>query len=195
MDEAMSTEGLVRRTLAGDDTAYTTLVSRYETRLALLVRRIGGRALGADFSEEDAVQTALHDAYARLASFTRREHGSFYRWLVAFARNTINNRLHYLDAKGRGEVVQFETGFSSASRGLGPAESRTGVGTLASRREEIERLNRALAGLPEDLRQPIELYYLHGRSFAEIGDTLELSKSTAFERLKAGISRLKEALT
>ncbi len=55
-------------------------------------------------------------------------------------------------------------------------------------------VERMLEELPEDLRVPVQLHYLHGFSHQEIADTLEVPRTTLTSRMKKALSILEEKL-
>ncbi len=52
----------------------------------------------------------------------------------------------------------------------------------------------ALAELPEELRLPVVIYYLEGRSQAEVAEELGVTQATVSRRLEAGVAALREKL-
>src|ERR1043166_7224655 len=72
---------LITRAKAGDDTAFTDLVNRYERKIYRLAKNITQN----DEDAEDVLQDAFVKAYEHLPEF----HGNskFYTWLVRIAVN------------------------------------------------------------------------------------------------------------
>jgi RNA polymerase sigma-70 factor (ECF subfamily) len=62
------------------------------------------------------------------------------------------------------------------------------------RDEELRRLAEALAGLPEDQRQAVELHHLHGLPVEEVAAALGRSESAAGGLLRRGLRRLRELM-
>lgn len=58
----------------------------------------------------------------------------------------------------------------------------------------LERLQTALARLPDDIRETIALYYLDGRSCASVAAALETTEAAVRQRLVRGRLRLHELL-
>ncbi|HLB08578.1 MAG TPA: RNA polymerase sigma factor [Gemmatimonadaceae bacterium] len=82
-----SDEPLVRGTLAGDATAFESLVRRY--RRAALARALS--IVGNSFAAEDVAQDAFVQAYEQLA--TLREHARFGAWLLMIVHRRSLNAL------------------------------------------------------------------------------------------------------
>jgi RNA polymerase sigma-70 factor (ECF subfamily) len=57
-----------------------------------------------------------------------------------------------------------------------------------------EEVRRALASLPPDEREPVELAYLGGLSYREVAAQLGIPEGTAKSRIRSGLSRLRGAL-
>ena len=154
---------LVERVQRGDPTAYDELVRRYMKRAFAVAFRVMGHREDA----EDLVQDAFLTALDRIDSFdVRRGSGSFGPWLYRIlVRRGINSR------KTRSLRHTEALPEDAAARTLAPD------GEL-DRAETRERLQSALAALPERHRLVIELFELDGYTTAEIAEMLELSAGT-----------------
>ena len=190
-----TTVHLVCRAREGDEVAFQTLVARNEGRLFLLVRCKGGRALRADCDVEDLCQEALLTAWRLLPEFEHRGPGSFFRWLSRVATNAINDRLRYLDAKGRNDVRHIESGAtSSGGNPRGPLDPNPTAGSLAATREWATRVFAALRELEPELGAVVQLHVVEGLSMAEIAAAQRIGKTTVFDRLARGLAGLRDLL-
>ncbi|MFO0982638.1 MAG: sigma-70 family RNA polymerase sigma factor [Planctomycetota bacterium] len=186
------TIGLVELSEAGDHAAFQQLLARYGWRLAMLINRRGGRALRADCDAEDIFQQAVAHAWQLLPSYRDQGAGSFYRWLSKITLNTIHDRLRYLDAKGRGDVRHFESfADTTGSHARQPIDPTMTAASAAASREWAGKLAHAFERLEADVRSVVELHFFEGMSFSEIATALGIGKTTAFERLAEGVSRLR----
>jgi RNA polymerase sigma-70 factor (ECF subfamily) len=61
-------------------------------------------------------------------------------------------------------------------------------------REDLARLDRALATLPEDLRAALTLFEIEGLTFTEIAVALEIPRGTVASRVRRARERFTEAL-
>ena len=161
---------LIRRSVAGDESAYRSLVEPYEDRLRTVARRLVGDAHRA----EDVVQDALLKAYARLDSFHGRS--SFYTWLY---RITVNAASDLRQREDRRRAVSIDDGpvgrVLSADR-PGPDDRAATEELRAIVRREIGRLSPKLSTI-------LKLRELDGLSYEELAVALGISKGTVESRL------------
>ncbi len=89
--------------------------------------------------------------------------------------------------------------------GLRAAREHVDIGTLelavdqetdtqADRQDEIERVRRAVARLPQDQRMVLTLVDLMELSYAQVSETLEIPIGTVMSRLSRSRTRLKQLL-
>ena len=173
---------LIQRVLDGDDTAFSTLVKKYQRSVhALAWRKIG------DFHiAEDITQEAFLKAYQKLS--TLKEPQSFVSWLYVIAANCCKAWRR----KKRLWTQPLETASGAEARkatysGYVSAENeRT---TAEAQREVVKKL---LAKLQESERTVITLHYLGGMTYEEISKFLGVSVAAIKNRLYRARNRLKE---
>ncbi len=61
-------------------------------------------------------------------------------------------------------------------------------------RSENERLQQAIGNLPQEIRQPLVLYYFDGQSVQTVASNLKVSTSVVYSRLRAAINELHRLL-
>ena len=173
---------LIRRTLAGDDTAFGILLQRHQKSLHALV----WRKLGDFHTAEDITQDTFLQAYKKLS--TLKNHNQFAGWLYVIA-----DRLCIDWSRKRRLITQ--------SLEDTPVEEieRTSYIHHVSEAQETERTERhrelvkkLLAKLPESERTVVTLYYLGEMTTKEIGKFLGVSVGTIKSRLLRGRKRLQE---
>ena len=173
---------LIRRTLAGDDTAFTQLVRKYQKPVhALVWRKIG------DFHiAEEITQDTFLKAYQRLS--TLKEPQSFASWLYVIASRRCTAWLR----KKRLWMQSLE------DIDIAPLENATYSGHVIAENErmaiEAQRaaVKKLLAKLPESDRTILTLRYFGEMSSAEIGKFLGVSANTIRSRLRRAQERLKK---
>jgi RNA polymerase sigma-70 factor, ECF subfamily len=166
---------LIRRVGSGDRSAFDALYRRYARPVfGLALRRLGDRGRA-----EDAVQETFASVWRAAGSY-KPERGPGAPWLYAVARNAIVDN-------GRAKREPPVDAPDEVAGDEGPAE-RAESGWIAW------RVHRALAELPENERQVIELAYWGGRSQSEIADLLGIPLGTVKTRTRTGLSRLAAVL-
>jgi RNA polymerase sigma-70 factor (ECF subfamily) len=173
---------LVRRVQKGDKAAFDALVLKYQHKVLKLVQRYV-----RDPSEaEDVVQDAFIKAYRALPAF--RGDSAFYTWLYRIAINTAKNALV---SAGR-RPMSFDLDAQDATGADFQARLKdTDTPERLLLTEEIRTtVNRAIDGLPEDLRTAIVLRELEGLSYEEIARTMDCPVGTVRSR----IFRAREAI-
>ena len=173
---------LIRRTLSGDDAAFTTLVGKYQKSVhALAWRKVGD----FHFAEEITQDTFLQ-AYKKLA--TLRNPHQFAGWLYVIANNFCKRwiqkkKLSTQSLEGT-PVVEIEN--VSYKRYI--SEQRE-TETTAHRHEIVKKL---LQRLPESERTVVTLHYLGEMTAKEIGKFLGVSVNTINSRLRRARKRLQD---
>ena len=173
---------LIQRVLSGDDTAFSTLVKKYQKSVhALVWRKIG------DFHiAEDLTQDTFLKAYQKLA--TLKEPQSFASWLYVIATNHCKT---WLRKKRLSTQALQDTGTveleSAAYSGYVTKENEQRITQL--QREVVKKL---LAKLQESDRTIITLYYLGEMTYEEISQFLGISVSAVKNRLYRARQSLKK---
>jgi RNA polymerase sigma factor (sigma-70 family) len=171
----MDLEALVAQAREGDVGAFTELVERYQ-RLAhgSAAAVVHDRDIAAD-----VVQEAFLIAWRSLSRL--REPKAFPGWLRGIVRRQA---LHAL--RGRRLAT-----LDAASE---PTDDRLSAEQTAEARRRRELAVAALARLPDGLREPAVLRWVHDCSQAQIGAFLGLSVSTVNNRLHTARTRLKKRM-
>ena len=171
------------------DEALVALVARSdETALAELYDRIGGVAYGLAFRvlrDESLAQDAVQDAYLALwrgAGSFLPERGKASTWILTLVHRRA------VDLVRREQRRRVEPLESAPEPTEGSAEDSAWL------RLERERVLGALAQLPDQQREAIELAYYGGYSQSEVAERLGQPLGTIKSRMFAGLSRLRELL-
>lgn len=161
----------MERVQAGDASAFAELFSRYRIPLYGYIRRMVHRGEVADELFQDSFLN-VH----RFRQSWQREQGSFRAWLFRIATNLIRDR-------GRSQQRRPEVSFEVPQTAIAPGDPLSKVA-----------LERALAGLPENLRDAFLLGALHGLDHNELAMALSIAPDNARARLSRARSRLRELL-
>lgn len=172
---------LVQRAQKGDKTAFDLLVRKYQHRIAAVVSRFV-----RDYAEcQDVVQESFIKAYKSLPGF--RGESQFYTWMYRIAVNTAKNHLASQKRRPMGSVDLEDA--EHIEGGIYMQDNDTPEHELL--REELAQVvSKALAQLPEEIRQAITLREMEGLSYEEIAEVMNSPVGTVRSR----IFRAREAI-
>ena len=171
---------LVHRCLAGDDSAFTTLVKKYQKRVhALAWRKVG------DFHiAEELAQDAFLKAYEKLG--TLKNPNQFAGWLYV-----ITNRLCIAwHRKQKSPMESLETTSGEEIEEMSYRHYEDEAREKAAVEDRQERVNALLEKLPESERTVVTLHYLGEMTSKAIGEFLGVSPNTVRSRLQRARNRL-----
>ncbi len=175
-----SDQSLLERVAGKDPQALADLYDRTApVALALAARILGDRS-----DAENVLQAVFTKVWQEAASYDASQ-GSPTAWLLSGVRNGAIDRLR------RREALQRATIQPAAERA--PAAPDAHVGHDASA-EERARLAKAVAGLPADQRQVLELAYFEGLSQTPIAQRLGEPLGAIKTRVRLGMTKLRQAL-
>ena len=147
----------------------------------------------------DIVQETLARAYEKGEQFRGTTDAERAAWLRQILANQLAAAVRrHLEAgkrdAGRERSLYAALEDSSARLEALLTADHTSPSERAVHHEELQRLAEALAGLPEDQRQAVELHHLHGLSVEEVARELGRSESAVGGLLRRGLKRLRELL-
>jgi RNA polymerase sigma factor (sigma-70 family) len=172
-DDAPSDAVLASRAAQGDERAFAALVRRHKEPLYRLLRRYTGDA--------DQAYEAAHEAFIAAWSAMRRYDAQrpFLAWLRTIAINKARDR-------GRRMAVRrlfFGADGLEHSGALAEPDPATPADEAVMERQDMARLDRAIARLPAPLKEAILLTAFEGLSQQEAGDILGVSTKTVETRV------------
>lgn len=172
---------LLARHLAGDETALNQLFLRYRDA----AYRVAYRLLSHPDDALDAVQDGFVKAMLHLDRFEHRS--SFKTWLM---RVVSNAALDFGRARRRRDYLK-----QAACEQANVEPPGHEPQTLLEGTELRERLEDALAQLPDQQRRTFVLHMDGGLSYREVADALEISVGTVMSRLFYARQKLKSLLS
>lgn len=170
-----------------DDPDDWTAVVQAANPAALLVEIQSrmGPVLAQRTSAEDILQEALLRAWRHRTTVVWQGAPAFRRWLLTIAESTIeDHRDHFRAQKRDVDRTRSLTGADSADA-IEPWSSTT-PDRIASERERARTMATALASLPDDVREVVELRLFHELSIAEIAARLAIGESAVRHRFRKG---------
>ena len=175
MSNESTDTALVKRVQKGDKGAFDMLVLRYQHKIVNLVMRyVRDQEQALDITQE-----AFIKAYRALPRF--RGDSAFYTWLYRIAVNTAKNHL----AAQRRRPLDIELDLQDPDQydllaKLKETDTPEGVSISQDLQRTVEK---AIQGLPDDLRTAIILRELDGMSYEEIAQTMECPVGTVRSRI------------
>lgn len=174
------TQELVTLAKDGDKSALNQLYMVYGERVRRIVRLRMGKELRPRLDSMDLVQDALLSALGGLGDFTYKNEGDFLRWLSRIAQNALRDNLDKLHAAKRDirKEVRLDNYRPVTAGGFarlpGPIEFTT-PSVIMSKKEDLDKLEKAIDELKPEYREVIVLTKLEGLSYKEIGNRLSKS--------------------
>ncbi|MCM2257467.1 MAG: sigma-70 family RNA polymerase sigma factor [Vicinamibacteria bacterium] len=182
MSEARAADPLVERARRGDDAAFGALVETHQAR----VFRAALAVLGSPEEAEDVAQEAFLTAHAKLHTF--RGDAAFSTWVGRIAwRAALDRRRSIVRRLKRFVSPPAEDWPEPPSPGPSPEALLLG-------REERDRTRRAIARLPEGLRDALLMASAGDRSYEEIAELLAIPVGTLKWRVSEARKKLRAAL-
>jgi RNA polymerase sigma-70 factor (ECF subfamily) len=177
----LADEDLMALVHDGEPRAFEVIFDRHaDAAFSLAYRMCARRAMA-----EDIVQDAFLSLWRSGARYDRSR-GSVRSWVLSAVHNRAIDAFRREVAKG-GRDVRDE----GVAERL-PARDRTDA--EVERRDEAQRVRRALAELPEDQRRVIELAYFGGFSHSQIAEMLALPAGTVKGRMRLGLMKMRLSL-
>ncbi|HOX07550.1 MAG TPA: sigma-70 family RNA polymerase sigma factor [Planctomycetota bacterium] len=185
--------GLVRRTLAGDRTAFEELIRRYMGAVFAIALREAPAASDA----EDIAQECFVRAFHSLSSL--EEPAAFRGWLKRIAVNLSRDA-------ARNRIRRGELGAAAPTAGGDPGGEGGDLVAIqpasgdpsASQKVRLEETRReildAIAALPEDYSQVAAMRYVENLDYGEMERRLRISREALRKRLHRANLMLRKAL-
>ena len=171
---------LIQLHLAGDATAFRQIVERYQGMVCALAYS----ACGDVARSEDLAQDVFVAAWKQLPQL--REPDKLRGWLGGITRNLCHNAFRRSQRTPTAEAAEL-----SAETPADIADPRD----HAIGEDEAALMWKALAGLPENYREPMVLFYREHHSVAAVAAALDISEDTAKQRLARGRTLLTERMS
>jgi RNA polymerase sigma factor (sigma-70 family) len=179
---------LLARARSGDAAALNALLAEVQPWLAQTARRFDLDL--PDASSADLVQEAWLRAWRDLDDFRGNDAAAFRAWLDQIVRTAGLNAMRHNQAEKRREPAA-RIPLDSDIQG----DDRPGPGSQAQAAEEIERLQTALAGMPNALdREIVRLHFEDGLSLRQTAERLGMHQESVRRRFHAALLYLENKL-
>jgi len=179
-------ESIIQRAQTLDPEAFDAIVDEYSVRLyGFIFRLTNGRA-----DAEELVQEVFVRVVRMIGDY---EHdGRFEAWLFRIARNLARDA--FRRRRRMPGTVSLDSGAVDESPRSDDPIDRSDDGPFAAleQRDNADRLQAALAKLPEAQREVILMRHYGEMSFQDIAETMGTPLGTALARAHRGLAKLRE---
>jgi RNA polymerase sigma-70 factor (ECF subfamily) len=183
-DSSGSGDGaLVRRMAAGDESALGLLYDRWSPLLHSVARRI----VADPDDAEEVLEEAFWQAWRQAARYEEGR-GGVSTWLTMIVRSRALDRVR---ARGRLREERWE---NIPEPIAGDADGAVSPDAAAEQDEQRRLIAAAVAQLPPDQRETVELAYFRGMSQSEIAAKLGQPLGTVKTRARLALQKLRESL-
>ncbi len=175
---------LVTRIANGDASALEQLYDRYVRQcFGLALRMLGDSALS-----EEVVQEVFLKVWTKPGSYSRQK-GKFVSWLLSLIHHRCIDELR---RRSRTEVALDDPESGSVLDTAPDPELEPGEQVWVMEQQRVVR--EALAQIPQNQRQVLELAYYRGLSHSEIAARLGQPLGTVKTRIRLGMQTLRQLL-
>lgn len=168
----------------GDGTALTDLYDRHGRSVYALASRI----LGDPAEAEDLTQDVFTLAWKNAARYDPAR-GAVAAWLLVTTRTRAIDRI-------RARRSRPQSGSDDDGRKMAAIpDGSPSVDVIVATSQDAARVRGALADLPVDQRDALELAYFQGLSHSEIAERTGIPLGTIKTRIRSGLQRLRDVMT
>ena len=178
----ISDEQLLAAYQGGDDAAFAQLVKRYEKALYnYLLRFLGKKALAEDVFQETFLQ--VHVSADRF-DLSRR----FRPWLYTIASNKARDLLRSSARRPAMQLTGLEDKDGEGQLMEMLVRDNTTPDAVLEKKQQAELVRKAVADMPERLREILILAYFEQLSYKEMAESLAIPLGTVKSRLHSAVA-------
>lgn len=166
---------VVRQVLAGDQSAYATLVNRYQDT----VYSVAYRMCNSHSDAADMAQDAFIAAFKKLHQY--KPEYAFGQWVIGICANRTRNLFRSRFRRQQTEQRHYQDTYQEQT-------------TPHRENEHKEAIGEALEHLPLQYRIAVTLRHIEGYSYEEMARMLRIGVSAAKMRVKRGMEHMETYL-
>jgi RNA polymerase sigma-70 factor (ECF subfamily) len=175
---------LLKKLSQGSEEAISVLYDRYGS----IVFGIALHMVGDRETAEEITQDVFTNVWNKVGSY-RADQSKVATWISRITRNRAIDELRKRRSRPEQHRVRWENGLKEEPSGSNSPEERMEI-TI-----ERQRVRAALAAIPPQQRQAMELAFFMGYSHSEIARALRQPLGTIKTRIRMGMQKLKQLLT
>jgi RNA polymerase sigma-70 factor (ECF subfamily) len=184
--------------VAEDYQVQEELLEQCREYLCLLARFQLSPRLQAKLDASDVVQLTLLKAHQNMQQFRGDSTPEFMAWLRQILANELAAAVRQFrtEARDLNREHSFQASVDESSTRLSArlAADQSSPSQCAMREEQLLHLAQALAQLPPDQRQAVELHHFQGLTLADTGERLGRSQEAVVGLLYRGLKKLRQLL-
>jgi RNA polymerase sigma-70 factor (ECF subfamily) len=173
-------------------------LERFREYLGLLARMQLARRLQGKIDLSGVVQQTMLEAHQAIPQLQGQGDEQRAVWLRRILANNLRDEVRKLSAGkrdvGRERSLEAELEASSSRLEAWLAGNQSSPSQRAIRQEQLLALANALAELPAEQRQAVELHHLKGRPLAEVAREMARGKGAVAALLFRGLKKLRSML-
>ncbi len=173
-------------------------LERYRHYLELLARLHLPPRLRSKVGPSDIVQETLLKATQNLGQYRGQSEAELAGWLRRILTNTLMDVVRGLEGAKR-DIARERSLEASLAQSSDRLEALlqarpTSPSDQALRHEQLLQLSAALAQLPEDQRQALEMHYLQGCTVTTVAEHMQRTERSVAGLVRRGLQRLRVAM-
>ncbi len=199
-DDDLLDANFLTRLQSRERSAFSELLSRYEAPLLAFISKRIGRTLKSKLEPEDIYQDVCLTAFPA-AEEIDFEKTSPFRWLCQLSeRRIIDAHRRLVGAKKRSADKEVDVKARVGADGKVPTlrdllvASITSPSAAFSKKVRYERIDQAMAELPEETREILKLRYVENLPTKEIAERLGKSDGAVRVAISRGVDKLQGLL-
>ncbi len=191
---------LLAAAMQGDQTALQQLLMENFSRLAESIRPRIPVPLRATVDVEDILQVTFIHVFRDLSDFREGDAAAFYGWLRSIADARLADAIRTATRQKRGGGrKRVEAGAASTSRSFLDllellSDDKRSPSRSAATHEAVGALQVALAGIPDDQREAIQLRHIENLTLEEVAERMGRTEGAVRGLLHRGKAALKKSL-
>ncbi len=172
-NKVFSDEEIIEKVRSVDQELYAVIIERYQTKLL----RYAGNLLKDEDKAADVVQDSFIKAFINLKGFNTKK--KFSSWIYRIVHNEAINII-----KRYQKEIQLPEGIDF--------RSDEDIKKDFERKEDVEKIEKCLAKMPQIYSAPLTLFYIDEKSYEEISDILRIPMGTVAIRISRAKTLMKK---